>query len=99
MKKLRTVRTFVTFAVLFALLFVVISPVLCNDTHHDCTGEDCFICLAASSVRENYEHLVAWNQAISFALVLFLSLTAVLVVSDIDALIITPIKLKVKLSN
>jgi F0F1-type ATP synthase membrane subunit a len=99
MKKLRTVRTFVIFAVLFALLFVVISPVLCNDTHHDCTGEDCFICLAVSSVRENYDNLMTWNQALSFALVLCLSLTAFFVVSNIDALIITPIKLKVKLSN
>ena len=37
--------------------------------------------------------------ALSFALVLALFLTAARVVLDVDALIITPIKLKVKLSN
>ena len=99
MKKNGFVQTISALMILFALLLVIFSPVLCNDSHHDCTGEECFICLAVSSVRENYEHLLVWNQVLSFALVLFLSLTAAFVVSDIDTLIITPIKLKVKLSN
>jgi hypothetical protein len=98
-KKQGTVKIVLALMLFLALSLVVISPVLCNDSHHDCTGEECFVCLAVSSVRENYEHLWTWNQVISFAFVIFLSITAVFIVSDIDALITTPIKLKVKLSN
>ena len=99
MKKNGFLKTASAVMVLFALLLVDFSPVLCNDTHHDCTGEECFICLAVSSIRENYEHLTVWNQVLSFAFVLFLSLTATLVVPDVDGSTVTPIKLKVKLSN
>ena len=99
MKKSGFVKSASAIILLFALVFVVFSPVLCNDSHHDCTGDECIICLAVSSIRENYKHLMAWNHALSFALVLALFLTAARVVLDVDALIITPIKLKVKLSN
>ena len=83
-----------------AVLFVVLisSFFVAEETHHDCTGEDCPICYEISVCQETVRKLTV--AGVVFAAILLLSVCIVLPVAQSrPAVCHTLVSLKVKLSD
>ena len=84
----------------FVCLIAFIAPTLASghDTSHDCKGEDCLICLAISTSGNTLRFLVI--MACAFAIISVFAISQNVPVTDESfAMIETPVRLKVKLSD
>ena len=86
-------------AVVCLFIFTASALASGHDMGHECTGEDCLICIALS-VREKALASIVLLAVVAFALTLSLSSVFVEdIAKSINSALKTPVRLKVKLSD
>ena len=92
-----TRRTALCLALILALMILISAAVTAAEAGHECSGEDCPICIFAAAIRSL---TVTASAAAVFALLFFRTSSPIRTAFSTDAVIFdTPVTKKVKLLN